>query len=274
MVFFCFQMEDVFWGWNNEVHIFDPMQASWSEPKTHVSQLKSDSSFYTLNTKHLTSYLRDKWKFSSFWKSVKTISKILRWFFSDRFCVQGRAPAPRAAHAGATLGCRGYICGGRVMVRALLAFQIFLYIRLIQKIKVQKPKSKSSIFNFLFLNTGNQDKWHSLSGPWIMDVVRNVRHSLKIWRNYSVSANYTQQTRWLGQHSNKCIKYIAFLNTKLQVCPNNLNGKWTAFIYCFSSLIDNSKCFITQARIQLFMRTLIHRRQRLPNKAPPAHQER
>lgn len=32
--------------------------------------------------------------------------------------VQGRAPAPRAAHASATLGHRGYICGGRVMVRA------------------------------------------------------------------------------------------------------------------------------------------------------------
>ncbi|XP_070775924.1 kelch domain-containing protein 1-like [Enoplosus armatus] len=54
--------EDVFWGWNNEVHIFDPMQASWSEPQTH-----------------------------------------------------GRAPAPRAAHASATIRCRGYICGGNVM---------------------------------------------------------------------------------------------------------------------------------------------------------------
>lgn len=30
--------------------------------------------------------------------------------------LQGRPPAPRAAHAGATLGCKGYICGGRVMV--------------------------------------------------------------------------------------------------------------------------------------------------------------
>uniref|UniRef100_UPI003D9F512F kelch domain-containing protein 1-like n=1 Tax=Sebastes fasciatus TaxID=394691 RepID=UPI003D9F512F len=54
-------LEDVLWGWNNEVHIFDPMKASWSEPQTH-----------------------------------------------------GRAPAPKAAHASATLGCRGYICGGRV----------------------------------------------------------------------------------------------------------------------------------------------------------------
>uniref|UniRef100_A0A671V448 Kelch domain-containing protein 1-like n=1 Tax=Sparus aurata TaxID=8175 RepID=A0A671V448_SPAAU len=55
-------VEDVFWGWNNEVHVFDPVHEGWSEPKTH-----------------------------------------------------GRPPAPRAAHASATVGCRGYICGGRVM---------------------------------------------------------------------------------------------------------------------------------------------------------------
>ncbi|XP_064185979.1 kelch domain-containing protein 1 isoform X4 [Anguilla rostrata] len=55
-------VEEVFWGWNNEVHIFNPSTASWSEPHTH-----------------------------------------------------GLAPAPRAAHAGATLGSRGYVCGGRVM---------------------------------------------------------------------------------------------------------------------------------------------------------------
>ncbi|XP_056914808.1 kelch domain-containing protein 1-like isoform X2 [Takifugu flavidus] len=55
-------VEDVFWGWNNEVHVFDPMNSTWTEPKTN-----------------------------------------------------GRAPAPRAAHASATLGHRGYICGGRVM---------------------------------------------------------------------------------------------------------------------------------------------------------------
>ncbi|KAL2099288.1 hypothetical protein ACEWY4_005768 [Coilia grayii] len=55
-------MEDVFWGWNNEVHLFDPRINSWSQPRTY-----------------------------------------------------GRPPAPRAAHASATLGCKGYICGGRVM---------------------------------------------------------------------------------------------------------------------------------------------------------------
>uniref|UniRef100_A0A3Q3JZA2 Uncharacterized protein n=1 Tax=Monopterus albus TaxID=43700 RepID=A0A3Q3JZA2_MONAL len=43
--------------------------------------------------------------------------KLSCWVYngSCSFCVQGRAPAPRAAHASATVGCRGYICGGRVM---------------------------------------------------------------------------------------------------------------------------------------------------------------
>lgn len=37
-----FQVEEVFWGWNNEVHMFDPMQASWSQPQTHVSIFECD----------------------------------------------------------------------------------------------------------------------------------------------------------------------------------------------------------------------------------------
>lgn len=48
-----------FWGWNNEVNVFDTNSATWSEPET-----------------------------------------------------QGNAPAPRASHASATLGGKGYICGG------------------------------------------------------------------------------------------------------------------------------------------------------------------
>ncbi|KAM9786824.1 kelch domain-containing protein 1-like [Syngnathus typhle] len=27
--------EDIVWGWNNEVHIFDPTQSSWTRPQTH-----------------------------------------------------------------------------------------------------------------------------------------------------------------------------------------------------------------------------------------------
>ncbi|XP_066521775.1 kelch domain-containing protein 1 [Hoplias malabaricus] len=48
-----------FWGWNNEVHMFEPSLATWTEPQT-----------------------------------------------------QGQLPEPRCSHASATLGNKGYICGG------------------------------------------------------------------------------------------------------------------------------------------------------------------
>ncbi|XP_030639005.1 kelch domain-containing protein 1 [Chanos chanos] len=54
-------IEDIFWGWNNEVHMYDPREKSWSEPQTF-----------------------------------------------------GKAPMPRAAHGSATVGSKGYVCGGRV----------------------------------------------------------------------------------------------------------------------------------------------------------------
>ncbi|MCI4382879.1 hypothetical protein PGIGA_G00019880 [Pangasianodon gigas] len=54
--------EDIFWGWNSEVHVFDPGSKGWTEPQT-----------------------------------------------------LGHAPAPRAAHASATIGNKGYVCGGRIM---------------------------------------------------------------------------------------------------------------------------------------------------------------
>nr|XP_006632452.2 PREDICTED: kelch domain-containing protein 1 isoform X2 [Lepisosteus oculatus] len=53
---------EIFWGWNNEVHVFDPQKLTWSEPST-----------------------------------------------------RGVVPAPRAAHACATLHNKGYVCGGRVV---------------------------------------------------------------------------------------------------------------------------------------------------------------
>uniref|UniRef100_A0A8C9SCM5 Kelch domain-containing protein 1-like n=1 Tax=Scleropages formosus TaxID=113540 RepID=A0A8C9SCM5_SCLFO len=55
-------VEEVFWGWNNEVHVFDSRANKWSEPST-----------------------------------------------------RGLAPAPRAAHSSATVGNKGYVCGGRVV---------------------------------------------------------------------------------------------------------------------------------------------------------------
>ncbi|XP_030630933.1 kelch domain-containing protein 1-like [Chanos chanos] len=47
------------WGWNNEVHMFEPESVTWTEPET-----------------------------------------------------QGCPPTPRSSHASATLGNKGYICGG------------------------------------------------------------------------------------------------------------------------------------------------------------------
>lgn len=99
---FCLQVDDLFWGWNNEVHVFDPVKGSWAEPQTHVS-----ASWTTLHP------------------------AVREGFRPEPFCFlqQGRPPAPRAAHAGTTLGRRGYVCGGRVMVREPLIYgwhQIFI----------------------------------------------------------------------------------------------------------------------------------------------------
>uniref|UniRef100_A0A672Q1R1 Uncharacterized protein n=1 Tax=Sinocyclocheilus grahami TaxID=75366 RepID=A0A672Q1R1_SINGR len=35
------QAEDIFWGWNNEVHEFDPERSSWTEPQTFGSHSAS-----------------------------------------------------------------------------------------------------------------------------------------------------------------------------------------------------------------------------------------
>lgn len=107
-------------------------------------------------------------------ESVQTISKIRRCSYSDCVCVQGRAPAPRAAHASATLGCRGYVCGGRVMVRSLMCFSV-VGINCMRRNKDKSTETQVSLsFAIFFLAAGNQDKWCALFGPWIMDVVRNV----------------------------------------------------------------------------------------------------
>lgn len=37
VIWLCQQVEDVFWGWNNEVHVFNPTNSTWTEPKTNVS---------------------------------------------------------------------------------------------------------------------------------------------------------------------------------------------------------------------------------------------
>lgn len=34
--FSLFKAEDIFWGWNSEVHVFDPGSKGWTEPQTFV----------------------------------------------------------------------------------------------------------------------------------------------------------------------------------------------------------------------------------------------
>ena len=90
-----------------------------------------------------------------YWKYVKTISKSTD-DFCDCFCVQGRTPDPRAAHASATIGKKGYICGGRVMVGALHHFQFLSYMNVDNKKysvaarTSEKHKSKSVVSNLCF----------------------------------------------------------------------------------------------------------------------------
>lgn len=64
-------------------------------------------------------------------------------------CVQGRAPAPRAAHASATLGHRGYICGGRVMVRTHQTLE-FVFNRFNLNKKAQKNIYVLLLFIYYF----------------------------------------------------------------------------------------------------------------------------
>lgn len=87
-----------FWGWNNEVHVYEPYTATWTEPQIQVKGPMPAKS------------TRDpKIRFS-------TIGQIGdNTFFSVIvFLLQGRPPEPRASHASAILGSKGYICGGLV----------------------------------------------------------------------------------------------------------------------------------------------------------------
>ncbi|XP_073725919.1 kelch domain-containing protein 2 [Misgurnus anguillicaudatus] len=75
-------------GWNNHIHVLDLETLTWTQPITKGKHLTNSSIIITFNGLVLT---------------VCTV------------CGQGNAPSPRAAHACATLGNRGYVFGGRYM---------------------------------------------------------------------------------------------------------------------------------------------------------------
>lgn len=108
--------------------------------------------------------------------------------YGDGPCAQGRAPAPRAAHASATLGHRGYICGGRVLVRAQQTLNAFIFFYCFEWINLEVCSNMISIERCSCLvASGNQDERHSLPGPWDLDVVGNVCDSLRLWLTWTSS---------------------------------------------------------------------------------------
>lgn len=131
-----------------------------------------------------------------YWKYVKTISKSTD-YFCDCFCVQGRTPDPRAAHASATIGKRGYICGGRVMV-GVTSFSVPL-------IYEQVDNKKSPVA----ARTSEKHKSKS--------VVSNLCFTFFIFRK----PERVTFTAWTLNHGRgqKCA-YLFVINSELQVCPN------------------------------------------------------
>lgn len=130
---------DLYWGWNNEVHIFDPRQNSWSQPQTY-----------------------------------------------------GRAPAPRAAHASAAIGSKGYICGGRVMETRTsdihcLDLETWTWTEVTPGSPAPVGRSWHSLTavsdTYLFMFGGLSVDCNPMSDGWVFDVAarkwREVEHQYK-----------------------------------------------------------------------------------------------
>ncbi|XP_028293465.1 kelch domain-containing protein 1 isoform X2 [Gouania willdenowi] len=126
---------DIFWGWNNEVQIFDPVQATWSQPN-----------------------------------------------------IQGRPPAPRAAHASATLGSRGYICGGRVTETRMsdihfLDLKTWTWTEILPASSCPVGRSWHTLtavsHNTLFLFGGLSADCKPMSDGWLIDVDTKTWTELK-----------------------------------------------------------------------------------------------
>uniref|UniRef100_A0A4W5NBI7 Kelch domain containing 1 n=1 Tax=Hucho hucho TaxID=62062 RepID=A0A4W5NBI7_9TELE len=120
------RLDDIYWGWNNEVHMFDPTSASWSEPHT-----------------------------------------------------SGRAPDPRAAHASATLGNKGYVCGGRIRESRTsdihcLNLESWIWSEIVPESTVPMGRSWHTLTaisdNALFLFGGLGMDCEPMSDGWAFDV--------------------------------------------------------------------------------------------------------
>ncbi|KAJ8394238.1 hypothetical protein AAFF_G00048210 [Aldrovandia affinis] len=118
-------VEEIFWGWNNEVHEFHPSTATWNKPHTH-----------------------------------------------------GLPPAPRAAHAGAMLGSRGYET--RTNDIHCLDLESWTWTEIVSTSPVPVGRSWHTLTavsdSALFLFGGLSVDCAPLSDGWIFDVQK------KTWR--------------------------------------------------------------------------------------------
>ncbi|XP_023654060.1 kelch domain-containing protein 1-like isoform X1 [Paramormyrops kingsleyae] len=113
-----------FWGWNNEVHVYDPCSNTWTEPHT-----------------------------------------------------TGSSPTPRAAHASATLGSRGYVCGGMenmMMDLHYLDLESWTWTNIVSQSAVPQGRSWHTLTAFspssLFLFGGLNLFCEPLSDGWVFDL--------------------------------------------------------------------------------------------------------
>ncbi|TWW71968.1 Kelch domain-containing protein 1 [Takifugu flavidus] len=94
----------------------------------------------------------------------------------------GRAPAPRAAHASATLGHRGYICGGRVMETRTsdvhcLDLDAWTWTEMYIVLNTQSWHTLTAVSDTsLFLFGGLSVDCKPMSDGWLLDV------ETKLWR--------------------------------------------------------------------------------------------
>ncbi|KAJ7987430.1 hypothetical protein DPEC_G00326400 [Dallia pectoralis] len=125
---------DVGWGWNNDLHVFDTVLASWTEPNA-----------------------------------------------------RGRAPSPRAAHAGTVLGHTGYVHGGRGMYTTTRDFHCldlrsWAWSELVPVSSVPAGRSWHSLTTVsektMFLFGGMNVDCKPMSDGWIFDV------DMKTWTEF------------------------------------------------------------------------------------------
>lgn len=166
----CFQMEDVLWGWNNEVHVFDAVKSCWSEPQTHVSPL-ARVTFGLLCTQCVILNNNVTFKHKGKFKVV------LGWRDRERFSVCRAALQPPGPLTPVQQSAAEDTFVEAESWWELLVLYTRSHVFISTKSQQQHRDIKSALAprSPPYLNAGNQDEWHSLPRLSNMDMVGNVR---------------------------------------------------------------------------------------------------